>query len=340
MTPSFENIKDIDLVTALGMSYGLDVLSCLLVDRTTKKNILWADNEYVMRGKGYEPYDEIAPDLILPKFTSNERIIEPRVAKSAYAQAWRTKQKAEVFTPPWLCRRMVDCLDDAFFGDEPAGFTDELNSGLTEERIAKLGNDGLWKKYVDNRLLEITCGEAPYVCSPYDTTTGDYVPVAERIGFLDRKLRVVKRCTDTCEDWYKWSVRALQSSYGYEFQGDNLLIARINVFNTFCDHMNDAWNRGPTEKEARCIARIISWNFWQMDGLRCCVPSEWDVPIETEEDSQMSMFDIEGFMVEDKSVTEDIDEKGQGQERMPSAQKCLIFDWRARKPQTYESLKG
>ena len=336
MAQVFENIKDVNLVNNLVDRYGIGVLKTLLVDRTTQKNILWADNEYIKRGRGYEPYDQVTPELILPKYTSNERIIEPRVMKSVEQQAWRTKEKAEVFTPSWLCKQMVDCLDDAFFEAEPSGFADRGQTGLTEERLQALGENRLWQKYIDNRLLEITCGEAPFICSPYDATTGDYVLVANRIGFLDRKLRVVKRYTDTYEDWFKWAIRALESSYGYEFQGDNLLIARINVLNTFSDYMDDAWGKLPNEKEARRAARVISWNLWQMDGLRGCVPSEWDVPPAKEEDLQMSLFDIDGFM--DDFETEE--EPESEQEQLEFAEKCVIYDWRARAPQPFESLKG
>ena len=48
-----------------------------------------------------------------------------------------------------------------------------------------------WKDYINNIVLEITCGEAPYLASRYDTTTGEYIFVNNRIGFLDRKLRII-----------------------------------------------------------------------------------------------------------------------------------------------------
>ena len=289
MAPYIGNIGDTDLVAGVRRRYGLDVLETLLVDRTTRKNIIWADREYIELGAGYEPYDEITPAKI-----SDRRVIEPRVVKSIDQQAWRTKEKAEVFTPSWLCKQMVDCMDDAFFGGEPSGFVDGASTGLTEARMKLLVVNDLWRKYVDNRLLEITCGEAPFICSPYDATTGDFVPVDERIGFLDRKLRVVNLfCHSDYETWWKWAVRAVEASYGYEYQGDNLLIARINVLNTVSAYKEAAWDGQLSPDEARTIANRVSWNLWQMDGLRGCVPSEWDMP--EEEDPQGSFFDIEGF---------------------------------------------
>ena len=44
--------------------------------------------------------------------------------------------------------------------------------------------------------LEMTCGEAPYLVSLYDTTSGERIPTRQRIGLLDRKLRVVKSDSD------------------------------------------------------------------------------------------------------------------------------------------------
>lgn len=61
--------------------------------------------------------------------------------------------------------------------------------------------------------------------------------------------------------------------YGYEYQGDNLLIARINVLMTFVEYMEALWQRKPTEKELKTVANIIAWNFWQMDGLTGTVPN-------------------------------------------------------------------
>ena len=81
---------------------------------------------------------------------------------------------------------------------------------------------------MDVKRLEITCGEAPYLVSRYDTVTGRTIPISERVGLLDRKLRVVHENTGTEAEWKKWARRAVESVYGYEFQGDNLLLAREN----------------------------------------------------------------------------------------------------------------
>ena len=47
----------------------------------------------------------------------------------------------------------------------------------------------------------------------------------------------------------------------------HLLIARLNLLNTYHDYYNAQWNKDPSTKEYETISRIISWNLWQMDGL-------------------------------------------------------------------------
>lgn len=85
--------------------------------------------------------------------------------------------------------------------------------------------------------MEITCGEAPYLVSRYDAATGELIlPPLRRIGLLDRKLRVVNENAASYEEWIKWVLRAFQSCYGFEYQGDNLLIARINLMMSFYDY--------------------------------------------------------------------------------------------------------
>ena len=62
--------------------------------------------------------------------------------------------------------------------------------------------------YVDERRMEITCGEAPYLVSRYNAATGKIIPLKQRIGLLERKIRVVKENSDNETDWLKWSKHA------------------------------------------------------------------------------------------------------------------------------------
>ena len=120
--------------------------------------------------------------------------------------------------------------------------------------------------------------------SSYDTTTGERLLISERTGMLDRKLQAIQ--ADDEETWLKWAFKSYESTYGYEFQGDNLLIARINLLVTFCDYLEERWQRKATDSELKKIANIIAWNLWQMDGLKDTVP----LGVPGEEFHQFSLF--------------------------------------------------
>ncbi len=120
--------------------------------------------------------------------------------------------------------------------------------------------------------MEMTCGEAPYLASRYDATTGEPIPLEQRIGLLDRKLRVVSENTDTSGDWLDWAQIAYMNVYGFEWQGDNLLLARETLLWTFIEYYQAKFGKAPLVKSINYIAYIVSWNLWQMDGLKGVVP--------------------------------------------------------------------
>ena len=151
------------------------------------------------------------------------------------------------------------------------------------------GRTPAWVRYVQSRRLEVTCGEAPFLASRYDAATGEMIPVARRIGILDRKLRVVSENAATEDEWRKYATHAVQSTYGYEYQGDNLLLARVNLLLTYAEHLQARWRRKPTKEELQPIANIISWNLWQMDGLHLSVSGGKPQP-EAEQLDLFSMF--------------------------------------------------
>ena len=243
--------------------------------------------------------------------------LRPRISKTFEEQQERTRKKAEVMTPVWLCNKMNNYADEQWFGRKDV-FNHENNDNTWTVNEEKIVFDGkrTWKKYVDSRRLEITCGEAPYLVSRYDTTTGELiVPPIRRIGFLDRKLRVVNENTTTEDEWLKWAERAIQSCYGYEYQGDNLLIARINVLLSFYEYFIERWKHDPNMKVLTRIANIISWNIWQMDGLKDTVP----LGKPYEENHQLTLFELLEFK----------DETTQSQETTPEAVPCRIYNWRS-----------
>ena len=249
------------------------IIETLLIDRTTNRNIIWGTDDYEILGREYDSHYPILYSLITGK---NSNVIQPRILKTKESQGKRTKGKAEVFTPSWVCNAQNNLVDNAWFGGENI-FNKESEKGWktnTEKIKFPDKRNRTWKKYVDERRLEITCGEAPYLVSRYDTVSGKPLELKDRIGMLDRKMRVVCENTDSDTEWLKWSERAFQSVYGFEFQGDSLLIARENFLASYCDYMEEKLNRHPTEKELINIAKIISWNLWQMDGLTYTIQYE------------------------------------------------------------------
>lgn len=248
---------------------GQNILERLLFDKTTKTNILWATDAYDELGEDFDRDKEIQIHLITGK---NGKVIQYRAYKETEKQSERTRQHAEVFTPLWICKKMNDHADDVWFGKQNMFFDIEGNPTeriLFPETKRKIPE---WQRYVDAKKMEITCGEAPYLVSRYDVASGEDIPLKRRVGILDRKLRVVNENTETEEEWMKWTIRAFQSVYGYEFQGDNVLIARINLLMTFEEYLDERWKRRPTPKEYEDITNIIAWNIWQMDGLLGTIP--------------------------------------------------------------------
>ena len=237
------------------------LLEILLLDRscsTPKKptNILWATDSY----SGHKPKDKIKIEDITGV---NSLVIQPRITKTKEEQKARTKDKAEVFTP----KEIVDEMNKQ----------SDWNSGHWP-----VTNDN-WQDYVAEKRLEITCGEAPFIVGRYNAANGKKVlKLSERVGFLDRKLQVVSRHATSKEEWLNWATTAFRSSYGYEWQGDNLLLARENLLYTFIDYWNDKFpndkiNLGRKVSNDKMelllhIAEIISWNIFQMDGINNTIP--------------------------------------------------------------------
>lgn len=247
-----------------------EILKLLLADRTTGKNIIWATGDYKSLGKKYGRQEEITSDLL----KINLHVIQSRFSKSAQNKKNRVREKAEIFTPAWLCNEQNNLIDEVWFGRANVFNVVDAKNHLWYRTQDKISFDGDkdWEDYVTDKRLEIACGEAPYLVSRYDTVTGKDIPLENRIGMLDRKFRVVFENTSTESDWLEWSLTALKSIYGYEFQGDNLFLARKNIFKTYIDYYRQRFNDEPDKDLLAEVAEIISWNLWQMDGRTNMIP--------------------------------------------------------------------
>jgi hypothetical protein len=245
------------------------ILDILLLDRTTSSpnkplNIIWANDNYKEHNDdSYSATAQIKPELITGEKGS---LIMPRVLKAIALQKKRTKTKAEVFTPTWIVKKQNDAVDCNYA-------TDDLET------------------YTRRKWLEITCGEAPYMATRYDMETGNIIPLSERVGFVDRKLARINREVADKAEWQRLVELVYKSSYGFEWNGDSLLIARENLLYTYRDYYFDKWCESPTYGLFANIAKIISYNVFQMDGLSYTIPlSEKKEQVQQH---QLTLFDFD-----------------------------------------------
>lgn len=262
------------------------LLIALLLDRTMKKPIIWAKDTYSELGNGYGKKDEIRPELICGRHDELTRVRKEKRIE-------RTRKHGEVFTPLSICKMMCDHAYKTLRGKD-------------------------WQKYIKSTVLEITCGEAPFLMSRRDLGTGAEVQLTNRVGILDRKIRVISEKVKDRAEWIEWVFMAFQATYGYEFQGDNLLMARMNMLRTFEEYLWDRWTLEPTEEQYKRLLKIISWNIWQMDGLTGTVPYG-------KIKKKAEFIGLPG-----------IGSKNTGGDSPP----CLIYDWDAGKPVEFLSLSA
>lgn len=303
-----------------------DLLSLLLFDHTTRNHIFWATDNYIKLGKGFQSDDEITVERVTGEYGD---LVKPRVKKTKAEQTARVRDKAEVFTPSWICNSQNNLIDEAWFGRKNVfntEITDEDGSHTWIENTDKISfpTGKTWKDYVRDNRLEITCGEAPYIVSRYDTTTGKQIPVEKRIGLLDRKLRVINENIDNTGEWLEAAQDAYKSTYAFEWQGDNLLLAREAMLFTFIDYYKHKFGKKPLVKSMKYIAYIVSWNVWQMDGLKGVVPDSCKNNVETTENT---LFGEEKVMTYCNGCQND-------NIRTHNGTYCLIKDWRAKDPDT------
>lgn len=298
------------------------VLGMLLRDKTTGRNIVWGTDSYSALDGGCQANAEITEDALLKL---DSFALQPRVMKARAEQLSRTRAKAEVFTPSWICNRMNNACDDEWFGATGVFNIETGQTWRTTEGPVCFPRGRTWKQYVDSRRLEITCGEAPFIVSRYDTSTGEPIAVRDRVGMLDRKLRVARENVQSAAEWYIWARHAVESVYGYELQGDNLLIARINVLMSWAEHSREALGAAPDEKELGRIVNVICWNFWQMDGLTGMAPFA-EIEAGVQEAEQMTIFDF---------LSEPELEPKPAMVPIP----CQIYDWRKRTALLFNDMK-
>lgn len=268
---------EVDIIENKLLSEHPDVLRQLLLDQTTHENIFWATDSYAHLGEGYQWGDAITPERITGE---HGMVLQPRAVKSREEQTRRSKDMAEVFTPSWVCNAQNNLVDEAWFG-RPDVFNHENPDHTWTPTPGPIAfpEGKTWKDYVRAPRLEVSCGEAPYLASRYDVVSGKPIPIMKRVGILDRKLRVVNENTpaeptkNNVHIWRRYALEALQAVYGFDWQGDNVLLAREALMKTYLDYYKAKWGKEPRPAALINPALVVSWNIWQMDGLKLVIPN-------------------------------------------------------------------
>ena len=175
--------------------------------------------------------------------------------------------------------------------------------------------------------MEIACGEGPYLVSRYDSASGQVIHLKDRIGLLDRKMRVVMENTETEEAWRKWATIAFQSIYGFDWQGDNVLLARENLLLSYVDYYISRFEKEPDMDDLRMIAEILSWNIWQMDGLKFVIPDS----CKDTDSGQLQLFD-------DEPEKRPCEGCAKNDPLLHTGIYCMIMDWKENKKVKFVSL--
>jgi len=250
-----------------------EVCAMLLRDRTTKRNVYWATDFYESLGEGYGFFD-----MITSKTMGQNGCLDmtPMSERSDEEKRRRIRDIGEVCTPAWMCNKMINVADEQWFG-RSGSFNTELilpggGQGWAPTYHVEFPNGKKWRDYVGELRFEMACGKAPFLVSRRDVSTGEYIAVPNRIGILDRKMRVVGENTSDYDEWLAAAQLAYKSVYGCEWQGENVYLAREALLLSFLDYHVACFGMMPDECVLLRMADIISWNIWQMDILTGMLP--------------------------------------------------------------------
>ena len=127
----------------------------------------------------------------------------------------------------------------------------------------------------------------------------------------------------------KWVYIDYKSIYGFDFQGDNVLIARENLLFTCIEAYIAKFDVPPIKEYLIQIAKILTWNIWQMDGLKYVIPYSCKPKISRE----VSLFDEETVCEECPGCIKKDNSKHTGIY-------CKIMNWTRQHTETFISQIG
>jgi hypothetical protein len=188
-------------------------------------------------------------------------------------------------------------IDNAWFESENIFNHEDGEGWTTNFKKIEFPANKKWTDYINLIRLEVSCGEAPYLVSRYDAVNGEIIDLDNRIGLLDRKFRVLNENCDEHDEWVDYSKHLMKSIYGYDWQGDNILLARENILYTYSDNYKYKFKQKPSIDLIKEIVEIISWNIWQMDGINYNVPQS--CKNQTIVNNQLNIFGIDETIIQE-----------------------------------------
>ena len=133
--------------------------------------------------------------------------------------------------------------------------------------------------------------------------------------------------TETKEEWVEWAKIAVQNIYGYDWQGDNVFLARENVLISTAEHYEYRFNEKMPVDLLKEFAEIVSWNIWQMDGLKFVIPNS----CKAEVDNQLTLFEM-------KKEEEECEGCRTNNCFRHTGMYCLIMDWQKKEKVKFVDL--
>ena len=135
---------------------------------------------------------------------------------------------------------------------------------------------------------------------------------------------MINENVDSSGEWLEAAQTAYKNTYAFEWQGDSLLLAREAMLFTFIENYKLKFGKEPLLKSIQYVAYIISWNVWQMDGLKFVLPNSCTHTIKIENNlfgqiKTQSLF-CEGCLKNDNNIH--------------TGKYCIIKNWDSKDPLT------
>lgn len=245
------------------------ITNLFLVDDDTQQNIIFGAPP-----KNLKHLPILNHDFILPEHL---RLIKPH---HTYSQDIPLELK-EKFPKDFLVQLVIDKIEQAFFSKEFLSATPTSEEAYNETQKLKFKSDQHLLDYIGYPWIEASCGEAPYLTNSYSRESGEVIPVPQRTGFLDRKLKVVTDHFKNKDDWINQARCAVQGCYAYDHSGHNVIISRFNVLNATLDYYYSVFSDTFPKDELVFLAEVIQKNIFQLDGITFTKPYAYHQGLDT-----------------------------------------------------------